>query len=445
MKIARILLGLVVVAGLVGVVVQPAYAAGYTYFSGFQVQNLEASPATVTINFIDGTGAVKFSLPDTIDANGSKNYYPLPSQLQAGFNGSVVISSNTRLASVVNIQATNPVPVSASYVGASSGSTSVQLPLLMKGNSGYNTWYSVQNVGSSATNLSVVYSDGTTASATNVPPSASFVFKQVDESHPNLKVFSAVVTSSTSPIAATVVEEGTDTVFAYSGFNSGSKAPVMPLINTNNVGYQTGVQIQNLSGTSTNVTLSYMPAQAGKACTETQTIAAGQSATFALYPFAGVSKSFITTTCVKEKFIGSAKVTANSGNSDLVAVVNQFKSASGEAYGAFDPNTATAGVVMPLIMDRRGNAGQYWTGISIMNVGTSAVDITCTFTNTSYTVTQTVQPDASLVDLQQGKIASNYAGSGTCTTSSGKIVGIVNELSQRLPGDNLLVYEAISK
>ncbi|MDD5370432.1 MAG: hypothetical protein PHQ40_15220 [Anaerolineaceae bacterium] len=445
MKFTRLLLGFMVVAALVGFTVQPASAVTYTYFTGFQVQNLDATDATVTVNFIDQTGASVASVNDTIAASSSKTYYPLPASVPTGFKGSVVISSNTRLASVVNIQANSPSNVSAAYVGASTGSTTVLLPLLMKANSGYDTWFSVQNVGTAATNIHVVYSDGQVADATAVAVGASAVFKQATETHP-VKVFSGVVTSSASPVAATVIEEGTSIIFAYSGFNNGSQNPVMPLINTNNSGYQTGVQIQNVGTVSSDVTVSYTPASAGTACTETQTIPAGQSKTFALYPFAGSAQPGITSNCANAKFIGSALVTGNTGNAKLVAVVNQFKTGfNGEAYGAFDPAAATSNVVLPLIMDRRGTSAQFWTGIRVMNVGTAATTVTCTFTGSSHTATATLQPNQTMVDIQQNAIAANYAGSGTCTTSGGKIVGVVNELSSILPGDNLLVYEAISQ
>lgn len=447
MKLTRLLLGIMVIAGLVGFVVQPVSAAGFTYFTGFQVQNLDASAATVTINFIDSAGVVKASVPDTIDANASKTYYPLPPSVPNNFNGSVVISSNTRLASVVNIQATSPSNVAASYVGASSGNTSVLLPLLMKGNAGTTTWISVQNVGNSPTNLSMQYSDiATPFTANNVPAGASFVFKQADEAHP-LKVFSAVVTSSAAPVAATVVEEGPSYIMAYSGFSGGATNPVMPLINVQPaIGIQTGVQILNNGNTDSTVTLSYTPGQAGTACTETQTIVAHQSATFTLFPFAGAVRAGVTSDCTKSRFVGSAKVTANSAGAPLAAVVNQLKGTTyGEAYGAFDTGSATNSVVLPLILDRRGAAAQLWTGFSIMNVSGGTTDISCTFTNSTYTASATgVANGASLIDQQKGKIAANYAGSATCT-STGKIVGVVNEISEVAPGDNFMVYEAITK
>jgi hypothetical protein len=43
----------------------------------------------------------------------------------------------------------------------------------MKGNSGFNTWFNVQNTGSSNASVSVSYSDGTSAGPVAVMPGAS--------------------------------------------------------------------------------------------------------------------------------------------------------------------------------------------------------------------------------------------------------------------------------
>jgi len=450
MKALRILIGVAILVALLGFGMQSAQAVGlFTYTTGFQVQNIDTTTAAnVTILFYqpDGNQPPSSSISDSIPASGSKTYFPLTT-VPNGFSGSVVVSSSTKVASVVNIEGTGGAQnVWAAYVGASAGSASLQLPLLMKNNSGYNTWFSVQNVGGSSTTITATYSDGTVASSpAAVLPGASYVFDQAGETH-SAKVFSAVITSSGSvPLAAAVVEENPSTLFAYSGFNAGSNNVVFPLVNANNGGYQTGIQIQNIGASDTNVTVSYTPSSAGTACTETQTIAHGTSNTFALNPFAGVARAGITTDCVGgARFIGSAQVTTNSASMPLVGVVNQLKpGVNGEAYNAFDPASAAQTVVLPLIMDRNGG---FFTGFSVMNVGTAAA-VNCTFTGnkaTSYTVSSASLPQfGALVDIENGKLAAGFVGSATCTAGSGGLlVAVVNELSTAA-GDNLLVYEGI--
>ncbi len=451
MKAFRIVLALAILVTMLGVGVNSALAFQFSYISGFQVQNIDPNnDATVQIEFFDSNGnqPAGSSISDTITKGSSKTYFPL-NNLPNGFTGSVVVSSSTKVASVVNILGTGLFnggkPAGASYVGSSGGNSTVLLPLLMKGNSGYNTWFSVQNTGGSATDVNVTYSDGTSNSVTGLAPGASHLFDQTTETH-NAKVFSASVNSPTGvPLAAAVVEENSLIMFAYVGVAGGSTNVVMPLINANNGGYQTGAQILNAGSTDTTVTVTYTPTDSTSqpACTETQPIPHGTSTTFAFLSFTGnpIPNGGSTTCIGGQKMVGSAQVTTNSAAQPLVAIVNQLKTGvNGEAYNAFDPASAASTVVLPLIMDRNSN---WFTGFSVMNVGTSAT-VNCTFTNNSYTVSKSLDTNQSFVDLQINKLGLKYVGSATCTaTTGGKLVATVNELNQVAAGANLLVYEGI--
>jgi len=417
----------------------PMAGAFTSYTSGFQVQNLSATTANITITYYNQDGTTATTGSDTIAGNGAKTYYPIAAA--AGFNGSVVIASDQPIASVVNVLGSGSASAGASYVAAMLGGAPISIPLLMKANSGYNTWFNVQNTGSTDATVNVAYSDGTTAGPVTIKPGAAHTFDQSSETH-SAAVFSANVTS-TQAIAVAVIEENPSTMFAYSGFTGGATNPVMPLVNANNGGYITGIQIQNTGASSTDVTVSYTPSAAGTACTETQTIPAGQSKTFALGAFTSGDYSNCTALA---KFVGSAQVTGNTTNQNLVAIVNQLKpGVNGEAYGSFDPASATNAVVLPLIMDRNSN---WFTGFNVMNVGSAATTVTCTFSVTAYTVnTGSLAPGQAYTAIQKDQIASGYVGSGTCTaTNAGdKIVAVVNELNSVSAGDNLLVYEGINK
>jgi hypothetical protein len=311
------------------------------------------------------------------------------------------------------------------------------LPLLMKDNAGWTTWFNVQNTGSGATDVDITYSDGLTASCTALAPGAACTIDQADEAHAPGWIGSAMV-SAEEPVAVTVMEVGATTLFGYSGFTGGSPEVAMPLINSNNNGFITGVQIQNLGSSDTEVTVTYTPSTHGTACMETKDILAGESATFALEAFTAGG------VCGAQKFIGSAEVTANSAGSDLVAIVNQLNIATnkGAAYEAFDPSAATDTVVMPLIMDR--NSG-YFTGFSVANVGSASTTVNCTFSGTSYTASDTIDAGEAMTLIQYGQIADGYVGSATCKAGAGgQIVGIVNELNTMLEGDAFLVYKAMN-
>jgi len=408
----------------------------FSYFTCFQLQNLSVSTANVSIDYYNQAGSVVSTVSDTIAGSSSTTYCPIAPA--SPFNGSVVVSSDQSLAAVTNVLGDLGV-ASAAYVGSGSGATQVNLPLLMKGNGDFNTWVNVQNAGGASASVTIDYSDGSSASGT-IPVGASATFDQSAETH-TLAVFAGTITSD-QPVVATVVEEDTAIMFAYSGFNSAATDPVMPLINYVS-GYITGVQIQNTGGSSTDVTVSYTPSALGTACTETQTIPAGESKTFALWAFYLPPTPEVTTDCTTgEQFVGSASVTANSASQDLVVVVNQLSPGlNGEAYGGFDPSTATDTVVLPLIMD--DNVG-WFTGFNIMNVGSSSTTVNCTFTGTSYTASATLAAGEAFTDVQLGAITSGYVGSATCTAGSGgQILGVVNEVGTT-SGDEFMVYEGIT-
>jgi hypothetical protein len=433
-------------------------AAPSSYTSCFQLANLGTSLANITVEYYSQTSGLVASPTDSIGGSGSKTYCPL-SAVSSGFNGSVVVSSDQPLAAIGNV-AGDPsfAGFMASYSGFSGGNPSASLPLLMKDNFGYSTWFNVQNVGSGSANVSVNYSDGTTASKSSLAAGRSWTFNQLSEGHATGWVGSGTVTATGSDIAVTVIEVGATVpqLFAYDGFAGSSTTPVMPLVQANNFGYFTGIQLQNTGGSSTNVTVSYTPAGAGSACTETKSIPAHQSRTFALYAFSntfGADPQPGTNNCNKTNtFIGSARVTTNSASQGLVGIVNQVNNAAGKgaAYGSFGPAAATSKVVMPLIADR--NFG-YYTGFNIQNVGTSSTNVHCTFSGSTKTAQVNGLGAGQAFNLVQGtasgflNLGNGYVGSGTCVASGGtdnKIVGVVNYVSSA-GQDTLMVYEGTNQ
>lgn len=440
------LAGIFVVGGAQVALAQTTQFTAYT--SGIQVANLDDSVATITLQAVNPDGSSGGTLPpDTIPVNGSKTYFPI-SNVANGFSGSFVISSDKKVAAISNILSSD-FKAGASYVGRSGGAplidgvSTVLLPLLNKNNSGFTTWYSVQNAGTVKANVSVAYSDGTNVGPFVVEAGAARVFYQAAETH-SAPVFAGTVTSN-QPVVAAVIQENNQIMFAYTGFTTNSDYPntnpVFPLINANNSGYVTGLQIQNGGTAATNVTVQYTPGAAGTACTEKQTIAPGASKTFAFLAF---FNSQPDENCENgAKFVGSARVSANTANQPLVAVGNQLGTGNGEAYGAFDPAEAGTVVVMPLIMDRNG---AFFTGFSVQNVGAAPTTVTCTFSGTGYSAGKLLAPGEALSDIQFNKIAAGYVGAGTCTSNPPTpLVAIVNELSTAPSVDNFLVYEGIKK
>jgi hypothetical protein len=460
MKAVRILVLLSLVLTGLGFTATNAMAGAFaSYTSSIQIQNLDSTDGSISLIFYKSDGSVETTVGDTILANDQKKYFPLPAGVGAGFNGAVVVTSTTNVASISNIVGTTgAVTAMGSYVADNSGSTTVTLPVLMKGNGSaadpFNTWFNVQNAGAAAATVTVNYTDGTSASFPNLAMGAAHTFDQATEAH-TPKVFAGTVTS-TQPVVVTVVIENKSILYASNGFKSGSQNPVMPLINVQPaLGIQTGVNLANAGSAETTVTVTYTPGAAGTACTETQTIPAGSFKTFALAAFANGAVTGGTTTCAAHsRFVGSAKVTTNSGSQPLAINVTQLiNSASlgnqGSAYNAFDATTATGKFVVPLAMSHNGNANQFYTTINLMNVSSTPTTVTCTFTNSSITqTTGTLNEGQGEVLFQDSGIPTTYVGGATCTASAAgaKIIAVVNEAAKINPGltDLLLTYEAIN-
>lgn len=422
------------------------------YTSSIAISNLDPSKAaTVVLVGYNADGSKSGSeLTDTIPVNGFKNYFPI-SNVANGFSGSFVISADVRVAAISNIVESNFV-AAAAYVGRSGGATKVLLPTLFKNNSGYYTWFSVQNAGTGVATIDIDYSDngvGKDIVGKQIPQSAAMVFYQASENH-SQKIFAATVTSD-KPIVVAVIQENPHIMFAYTGIDPSipNLNPVLPTINANNANYQTGVQIQNGGASPTVVRVDYSPANGiGTACSETQTIQPGASNLFALRAFKldDTLNGTVENCANGVRFLGSGRVAANSAGMPLVAVVNQLGLVDGEAYNAFnatDPSEVGSSVVMPLIMDRNSS---FFTGFNIQNVGSVPTTVNCTFTNTGYSFSAQLQPGQAANDLQNNKIADRYIGSGTCTSNPATaIVAVVNELRQQANTDGLLVYEGIKK
>ncbi len=97
---------------------------------------------------------------------------------------------------------------------------------------------------------------------------------------------------------------------------------------------------------------------------------------------------------------------------------------------------------MPLIMDRNGG---YFTGFNVQNVGNSATNVTCTFTNSDVTVSGNVPAGGALTDVQNQKLGDGYVGSARCTGADGsQLVAVVNQLGSAAGADQFLVYEGVN-
>jgi hypothetical protein len=425
--------------------VHPAYAqGGLTWTSGFQVYNPGATGANVTFTYYNSSdGSVGGTVNDVIPATSSKTYFPITG-VSAGFNGSLVISSDQPLVTVNNL-VTPDFHYAASTNGFSSGSTSIGLPLIMCNNNGFNTFFSVQNAGGSDANITVTYTPngtgfGVAASETaTLHAGQSKIFDQTTgtatkncstmQDPVSHKFIGSVTVTSTQPVVAAGYSLNTTTyqsLSGYGGFAAGSTTVTLPLVMANNSGYWTGIQVQNVGSSAADVTITYGPNGGGSYAPTNDTctaLAPGQSCT--VLQSGGAKWTNVTPN--DHKFLGSATVTSTQ---PIVAIVNQANLSGGAtnskqaAFEGFDPAVATATLDMPLIY---ANNGGWYTGFQVMNVGTGSCNVTVTYgPNTGgvfapVTEVFTLATSASKTVIQNGTTASN--GSANNWSTAGRYLG----------------------
>jgi hypothetical protein len=277
-----------------------------------------------------------------------------------------------------------------------------------------------------------------------VKPGAAATFNQRDLANLGTKFVGSAVVTSNQPIVATVMQVGETfkNMMGYNAFTQGSTTVSLPLIMANNSGYYTGYQVQNVGSAQATVTIAYGTNLAGSFAptNDSVTLNPNQSATFIQSGGKWTSK-----------YVGSATVTCSQ---PVVAIVNQVKQtgvAVGTAYNGFNPGSATNKVSAPLIMSN--NSG-YYTGIQIMNVGSSPASVTVSYgTNIAGSFapaaeTATIQPGNSYNSIQSGGAwgSNKYVGSLTVTggNAGDKIVMIVNEIWPGAPGDQFMTYDGFN-
>lgn len=477
----RLTLVLTVLLLAIGLMMAMAVSADLVYDSTINIRNMEDEPATVVIQFYDEHGNHDPAADVTMEIPGQSMAYYFVIQnehLPEDFQGSAVVASDKELVIVHNLRV-NVGEQGGATNGFTEGAPEIRLPLIMRNNGGYTTWFSVQNAGMEDAIVEVEFFASSYAgndwkwvdpadgdNQVTIKPGAAYYFDQADMPELGNKfVGSAIVRCvNGQPLVASVVEMGPSGLFAYDGFASGSETIMAPLFHYYNAGYQSSIQIQNVGDTDTEVTVTYVPGMAGNTCTETHTIPAGASEIFGFFAFLPPATPTTpgnpdpdSTTCwvnnsaggVGTRFIGSAYVSENSESQPLLGVVNQMNSTTKKsgAYSAYDPAAGTQCVALPLIMDR--NSG-YWTSIQVMNVGPSTTTVTI-----KYSTYKGITPADDIVTLDPNEMAAilhwdrlgggaTYVGSAVaCGEPGSKIVAMVNEISSA-PGDTLYVYNGFN-
>jgi hypothetical protein len=323
----------------------------------FNVQNAGSGDAEVTVTYLADAALSAEDTPasttDTVtigegraatfdQASGSSTK-SCDSGLGEKFVGAAVIESNVPVVATVMQVNQAGFEVLMGYNGFASGATDVRAPLVMQNNGGFYTGIQVQNAGTTTTTVTIDFSSDTSGEGTvlgdlvfDLGPGASATNLQ---SGTERYIGSAMITAD-QPLVAIVnqVLPGAPSFgTAYESFAASDATPNInvPLVMSNNGGFYTGIQVQNVSDSEVEVTINYAPNTVegmGNPSSDTFTLTAGSSKTLIQNGAAGETTGVNNWTA---RYVGSASITATGGN--IVAIVNEANlTLAGDQFYTFD-------------------------------------------------------------------------------------------------------------
>lgn len=401
--------------------------------SSFTVQNTGEGQATVQVTFYeeDGTEHTPSPLnndkanPFTLEAGESfEVYLPGIPDLADG-RYSVVISSDQPVVAIANIIGQNTagtVFYNGSYSGAPASADTVYLPAIVYESYNWNSLISVQNAGSSATDVTVDYTcpDGSTAQdkKTGLAPGASVHFDLETSAPTGLPAGcnGSAEISSTGDTSLVVVDNQTaDGGFtqSYNAFVAGATELSVPALYHQYYTWDSSLNIRKIGSGDTTVTVSYSDGGTPSTCDLTD-----------------ASPSCLLYMPTEHPDTGLFAATITSTNSvPVVAIVNAANpNAQAQTYGSFSEGTGTVG--LPTVMK------QYYgweTSFTCQNIGTVETALNVSYQNYAANAynTDSLDPGESVEIYQPAEsfLLDGYRGSVTVTAneSEAEIACIVNQ------------------
>jgi photosystem II stability/assembly factor-like uncharacterized protein len=406
------------------------------YLTTAYLENLGASAAHIRVQYFDTTGtAVGFgnSVAGLV-AGGTwtlrtDNGHSLASHQP----GSAIVYSDQPLAVFVNEFAPGNTSDATSYTAISvpsgTGSTLFAPAIANNAYGGYTTGIGLVNLSVSAVNITVTYRDssGTVIKTQTLPNVAAGAYQGLYSGDPVLGLSAgfagtATITSSAGNLAAVVNETGPGNQFSsYDAVPAGSTTLYAPVaLNNAFGGFNTGMGIQNTTGTAGTVTISYYDSS-GTATTKTFPIVANG--------YLGVYQG----TDIPVAGAYTAKLTSTVA---IAAIVNEVAPSSVAAKQSTAYNTFAAGsssLHLPLV--ESAGADGWSTGLGIMNTGSTSTAVTVTYYDAASGATigtpqtLTLQPNAfwGLYQPSGGLPNGTRASAVVSTGTGGQVAVICNE------------------
>ncbi len=301
--------------------------------SVFSIQNTGGVVANYTIDFVPAPGTAFTDIPDVSGslAIGAAAIYNMADYNGANqWLGSIKVTASTSEVTGIVSNVNNNVPASptnAVYNGFNSGSTTVNLPLVMEANNGNRTGTSCQNLGPNPATITMSYSP-----AAGYSPRDPSVFAAVPVNGIAVKLF--LDTGAPKWVGgATVTIDGGSTVVCvvnqsrpakrnsnlYEGFNPGNATDtvVLPLVMTKNGSATktfTNFSVASADGSNINVTCDWKPGSGFADIADTNK----SGAAVLIFP------QQVGFSAGDTRWIGSA-VCVEQGGKGIFAVVNQSR------------------------------------------------------------------------------------------------------------------------
>jgi hypothetical protein len=391
---------------------------GGGWWSGEQVQNVGSEAATINIAAYHVSNS-SMDVNATVDVDPGKAFTFTPftglDGMDDGFQGSAVVSSNQPIKAIVNV--TNLLVGSVGVTGGTAAgqyqgidgsavADTLYFPLAKGDYYGATTTFYVQNAGDTAATIVATFAmnDGNEYVYTSpaIEPNRIAIFSVFNATGYDKGTASggtvrlgALTVTSAQPLAGVVMEHSTTdatakALFATRGFtaNDFDTTAYAPVIKNTFYGQFTGLQVQNVSASNIDVTVTYLVASGpnvGESIVQTHAgLAPGKSVTFVqLDAVDGGVGTFLDA-----GDLAGATITAT-GN--FVAIINEQNSAAsvGITYSAMPDGSATHNVSAPLFKDNYYNST---SGLQIQNVGSVAASATAVFActrtdNSTFTAT----------------------------------------------------------
>jgi hypothetical protein len=414
----------------------------------FTLFNLSSSVAATGVtltrycSFSDAACAVggnPFAVPGPtggqIAANGSYYYNPANDSSFPSFSGSIVVSAGSALAGTVTL-ANNLTGVnyaSDAYSAVTDPNSTVYVPIAMSGFGPWNTRITVQNAGTTTTNVTIHYGGASApgdSTINNLPANQMAMVDQLGL----ITNFngSAVVTSSNGQNLAVVVEEYKTTggtLMTYNGIplTNAAQTIYMPGYLDRGV-WLTDFTIVNTTGTAiSNANVTF----AGSTATLSGPIGANGS----VYLNRTGTLPTNWTGSFPTNYYGAATVTAGQ---NIVTAYNIGDAGLGNhrtmAYVGFAASAASTTVVVPLIENM---AGSGWnTTFSVQSIDGNPANLSltysgnlapvcnpCTFNMTGASTTFTQTSD--------GHVPSGFIGGVRVTSTNGKQLVVIADQDNR--------------